>query len=131
MRAGSLFAAAVIASTFLLSLVAQRSIFSLAVWSFTGFAALFTIVVATLNWRRASAAGAFSAVFSAVALWIFFFWRGWGSPGYSVASSGGMPVAVMFLVSTVVLVGVSLVTAPPEEARLARFFPQAPRSSGR
>ncbi len=130
-RAGRIFIAAVIAATFLLSLVARSSIFGLAVWSFTGFAALFPIVVAALYWRRASAAGALSAVFTVVALWIFFFSRGWGSPGYTVADSGVMPVAVMFLVSTVVLIGVSLVTAPPEEARLARFFPQAPRSSGR
>ena len=43
---GRLFVIAIFALTYALSLVSARSIFSLAVWSFTGFAALFPVVVA-------------------------------------------------------------------------------------
>jgi len=120
---GRLFVAGLLAATYLLSLVVDRSIFRLGVWSFTGFAALFPLVVAALYWRRATRAGAFAAVLSAAALWGWFFARGWSQPGYTVGGSGLMPVAVILAVSAAALVGVSLVTRAPEPAVLARFFP--------
>ena len=49
---GRLFVIAIFAITYVLSLVSARSIFALAVWSFTGFAALFPVVVAALFWKR-------------------------------------------------------------------------------
>ncbi len=120
---GRLFVVGVLAVTYLLSLVVNTSIFALAVWSFTGFAALFPLVLAALFWKRSTAAGAIAAVLTVVALWLYFFLDGWQVPGYTVAGSGVMPVAVIFTAAAVVLVAVSLVTRPPEREVLERFFP--------
>lgn len=101
----------------------RRQHLRLAVWSFTGFASLFPIVVAAVYWRRATKHGAIAAVLTVAALWIYFFTDGWQVPGYSVGGSGVMPVAVIFAASATILVVVSLFTRPPEPAVVARFFP--------
>ena len=121
--AGRLFVLGILAVTYLLSLVANTSIFGLAIWSFTGFASLFPIVVAALFWRRATKHGAIAAVLTVVALWIYFFTDGWQVPGYTVGGTGVMPVAVIFAASCLVMVGVSLLTRPPSDRVVARFFP--------
>jgi len=119
---GRLFVAGLLALTFGLSLVASRSIFKLGIWSFTGFAALFPVIVAALFWRRSTKQGAIASVLSVVLMWIFFIQRGWSVPGYTVGGTGIMPVAVMLVVSAVVMVLVSLVTRPPRDEVLSRCF---------
>jgi len=121
--AGRLFVGLILGGTFLLSLVTERSIFRLGVWSFTGFAALLPLVVAALYWKRASRAGAWASTLTVIGLWIFFFLRAGQDPAYTVAGSGVMPVAVVLAAGAAVLVAVSFVTRPPEPARLERFFP--------
>ena len=123
---GRLFVSGILLVTYLISLVAHRSIFRLGVWSFTGFAALFPLVVAAVYWKRSTKAGALASIVSVVVLWIGFFLRGWNDPAYTVGGLGIMPVAVMLLVSSVVLVVVSLMTRPPEPSVVARFFDDAP-----
>ena len=120
--AGRLFVGGLLLVTYLLSLVMSPRIFSLAVWSFSGFAALLPVVVASLYWRRSTAAGASAAVVTVAALWIFFFSRGHDVPNYTVMGTGVMPVAVMFAASALALVVVSLLTRPPGEQTLDRFF---------
>ncbi|MEE8137769.1 MAG: sodium:solute symporter family protein [Thermoanaerobaculia bacterium] len=121
---GRWFVAAVLLVTFLLSTAADRSIFKLGVWSFSGFAALFPLVVAALYWRRSTRQGAIASVLTVAALWIAFFVRGWQEPGYTVGDSGVMPVAVLLAASTAVLVLVSLGTPRLDTATLRRFFPE-------
>ena len=48
------FIIAIVALTYLLSLTAPRSVFSLGVWCFSGFSALFPLVFAALYWRSAT-----------------------------------------------------------------------------
>ncbi len=120
---GRLFVAAVLLVAYLLSFVVNTSIFSLAIWSFTGFAGLFPILVAAIFWRRATRFGAFAAVGVTAALWLYFFAVGWKVPGYTVAGSGVMPVAVLVVASTLTLVLGSLATRPPTLATIERFFP--------
>lgn len=122
-QAGRLFVIAVVAVTYGLSLVVDTSIFALAVWSFTGFAALFPVIVAALFWRRATKQGAFAAIGTVVVFWSYFFLDGWQVPGYTVASTGVMPVAVIFAASVVAMVVVSLLSKPPDEKVVAQFFP--------
>ena len=122
---GRLFVAAVLVVTFLLAQVADRSIFKLAVWSFTGFASLFPVVLAALFWRRSTKTGAFASIVSVVLLWTWFFSLGWETPGYTVGGSGVMPVAVILAVSAVAMVAGSLLTRPPAPEVLRRFFPDA------
>ncbi len=120
---GRLFVVGIFTVTYLLSLVVDRSIFRLGVWSFSGFAALTPLAVAALFWRRSTRAGAYASVATVAALWTGYVVRAWSEPGYTVGGSGLMPVVVMLAASAAALVAVSLVSAPPEPERLARFFP--------
>ena len=119
---GRLFVVGLLAIAYVLSLVSNRSIFKLAVWSFTGFASLFPVLLAALFWKRSTKHGAFASIVSVVVLWTFFFLRGWQTPGYTVGGTGIMPVAVVFGASAVAMVIVSLMTKPPEGDTLRKFF---------
>ena len=127
---GRLFIIAIIAGTYALSLVSARSIFGLAIWSFSGFAALLPIVLAALFWRRSTAAGAVASVVTVAGVWLYFFSKGWGSPDYSVGGTGVMPVAVLVAASAIAMVLVSLWTTPPPVAVVDRFL-AANMGSGR
>ena len=120
---GRLFVGGILSFTYLLSLVLNRSIFKLAVWSFTGFASLFPIVIAALFWRRSTKYGAFASVISVVGLWIYFFIQGWQAPGYTVGGTGIMPVSVIIAVSAMAMVIVSLLSKPPNSTVVQKFFP--------
>lgn len=121
---GRLFVMILLTIVFVLSLLTSRSIFSLGVWSLSGFAALFPVVVGALYWRRSTASGALAAVVSVAVLWVVFLVSSLGAEGeYTVGGSGLMPVAVMFAGASVSLILVSLVTQPPDDELVDRFFP--------
>ncbi|HEX9653407.1 MAG TPA: sodium:solute symporter family protein [bacterium] len=120
---GRIFVVAILAITFLLSQISNRSIFKLGTWSFTGFTALFPIVVAALYWKRSTKYGALASAITVVVLWIAFFIQGWRDPNYTIGGSGLMPVAVMLAASTLAMVSGSLLTKAPDEAILEKFFP--------
>ena len=122
-RVGRFFVAGILSVTYLLSLISNRSIFKLAVWSFTGFSSLFPIVVAALYWKRSTKYGVFASIGSVTVLWSYFFLKGWQTPGYTVGDTGVMPVAVILAVSAVALVSVSLMTKPPHPLTIQKFFP--------
>jgi SSS family solute:Na+ symporter len=123
-RAGRLFVIAILLATFLLSLVTQRSIFRLGVWSFSGFAALFPLVVGALYWRRATRTGALAALLVTAGLWLTLFARSAPGADETLAGTGIMPVAALLAVSAVTLVVGSLLSRPPGPEVLDRFFPQ-------
>ena len=127
--AGRLFILGIVLLIYGMSLVTQRSIFKLAVWSFTGFASLFPVVVAALFWKRSTKYGALGSVLTVVILWSYFFMQGWESPGYTVGSTGVMAVAVILPASALAMVIVSLLTKPPEQLTIEKFFPSEPRTS--
>ena len=120
---GRLFVFGVLCLTYLLSLLLNRSIFKLAVWSFTGFASLFPLVVAALFWKRSTKYGACASVIGVVVLWIYFFIQGWEAPGYTVGGTGIMPVAVILAVSAVAMIIGSLISKPPDPTIIQKFFP--------
>lgn len=130
-----LFIIGIVVITYLLSLGNVRSVFAMGVWCFSGFSALFPIVVAALYWRGLTAAGAISGICAAFTSWCILFYHGTQVPleegGLSEFSLylpiGGesyeiMPVVVMLLSSLVTMVVVSLVTPKPNEETLAKFF---------
>lgn len=121
-QVGRLFVIGVLCITYLISLMVTPSIFRLAIWAFTGFSGLFPIVVAALFWQRSTKHGVFAAVISVILLWLYFFLRNWQTPGYTVGSSGMMPVAILIAVSSVTLIVVSLFTKPPTSQTLEKFF---------
>ena len=129
------FIIGIVVLTYFLSLGNVRSVFALGVWCFSGFTALFPIVVAALYWRGLSAAGAISGIFAAITSWCILFYQGSQVPIEQGGLSkfvlklpiGGesyeiMPVVAMMISSAVTMVLVSLCTAKPSEEKLAKFF---------
>nr|WP_146402207.1 sodium:solute symporter family protein [Pseudobythopirellula maris] len=125
------FIIGIVAITYGLSLFEPRSVFTLGIWCFSGFSALFPLVFAAIYWRGLTKAGAYACVLTAIGVWVYLFREsGYGANGsYTVdLPLGGvtyetMPVATMVLASTVALVVVSLVTPKPKAETLAKFFP--------
>jgi SSS family solute:Na+ symporter len=125
---GRIFTVGILVVTYLLSLVTTRSIFKLGVWCFTGFAALFPVVVAAIFWKRSTKWGAFAATATVAVLWTWFVVHGWKSADYTIADTGIMPVAVILLASTAAMIVGSLLSHPPDPETLAKFFPQEGRT---
>lgn len=127
------FVVAIVLITYLLSLLPQPNIFDLAVWCFSGFASLSPLVFAALYWKRTTRAGAIASVGAMAVTWFYFFQQDILFPSAEATQGaflvlGMMPVAVIFAVSTVALVGVSLVTKPPSDATIRKFFETRTRS---
>jgi len=120
---GRAFVVLIIATTYVLALVFDRSIFKLGIWSFTGFAALLPVVVAALFWKRSTKYGVFAAVLGVTILWLFFFFKGWQNPGYTLGGTGIMPVAALLAVSTAAMIVGSLLSPAPKPNLIERFFP--------
>jgi SSS family solute:Na+ symporter len=120
---GRLFVIGILLVTYLLSLTASRSIFKLGIWSFTGFAGLFPVVLAALFWKRSTKHGVLASIASVVGLWLWFFLEAWSVPDYTLGGTGVIPAAVILAASAAVLIVVSWLTRPPEAPVLGRFFP--------
>lgn len=119
---GRLFVIGILSITYIISLIAKPSIFKLGIWSFTGFAGLFPIVVAALFWKDSTKFGVLGSIISVIVLWLYFFLRHWNTAGYSVGGTGIMPVAVLIFGSTITLIIVSLFTKPPNTETIGKFF---------
>lgn len=120
------FVVGVVAVSYGLSLVAPAGVFSLGIWCFSGFAALFPLIVAALYWRGLTKIGACSAIVVMAALWGYLFYdSGYGAnPKYSFL--GMHQILVLTGATTLVMIGVSLVTPKPSEETLSRFFSETP-----
>jgi len=117
------FITAIVIITFLFTLAEPRSVFTLGIWCFSGYAALFPLVFATIYWRRVTKVGAYAAVIATALCWFLLFRAsGYGANG-SYLVGGMMPVVMMFATCAVTLVVVSLVTKAPSEDTLKKFFP--------
>ncbi|GAA4427082.1 sodium:solute symporter family protein [Bremerella cremea] len=118
------FIIAIVAVTYGLSLLEPRSVFSLGVWTFAGFSSMFPLVFASLYWKRLTKPGAYACVISAFAMWCYFFYDSdfAGNTQYTVLHMN--PAATMVIGSAIAMVVVSLVTRPPSEEHLKRFFPE-------
>lgn len=124
-RMGRLFVVAIVTLTWLLSLVSTRGIFDLGVWCFSGFSGLVPLIVATLYWRRATAAGAIASVLATLISWVVLFAMDTlGSHTGEFLVAGVMPVTFIFGASALAMVGVSLLTKAPAPEAVARFFPE-------
>ncbi len=145
--AGRALVVAVVAVAYVLSLFATKAIYPLGVWCFSGFAALFPLVFASLYWRRVTAAGAIASIVATAIAWVLLFldshlgdkpdylflathagalWHRlvahWADKPDGYLFLGMMPVATIFAASALTLVVVSLVTRPPAREVVDRFF---------
>ena len=142
-----IFIVMIVAITYALSLQNNRSVFAMAIWCFTGFASLFPLVVAALYWKRLTAPGAGAGILAMIGTWFYLFQdSGWGSDRtYTIKLSLGnakqvamegaehvpaaagnvyeiMPVVATFSACLVAMVVVSLITRPPSDKTLDKFF---------
>ena len=123
------FIVVIVAVSYFMALYLQgSSVFSLGVWCFSGFAALFPLVFAAVYWKRASFGGAVGCILATVVTWFYFFYQdifleaGKGHGEYLVADV--MPVTFVFLASVAGMVLGSLLTEPPSKETLKKFFPK-------
>jgi SSS family solute:Na+ symporter len=119
----------IVAITYVLSLQGYRSVFTMAVWCFSGFAGLFPIIFAALYWKRLTAAGALSGTLAMIGSWLYLFQQsGYGANAEFALSPFGnqypiMPVVGILLCSTLAMFVTSLITPPPSQKTLDKFFP--------
>lgn len=120
------FIIGIVGITYACSLAQPPSVFTLGIWCFSGFASLFPLVFAAVYWRGLTKWGAYACVLATISTWIYFFREaGWGkNRTYTIDVAGYevMPVAAIFAASLVALVGVSMITKPPKQETLRKFF---------
>ncbi|VAX42164.1 Acetate permease ActP (cation/acetate symporter) [hydrothermal vent metagenome] len=129
-----LFIIAIVAVTYFFSLFQPRAVFTLGVWCFSGFSSLFPLILAALYWKRLTKAGAYACIIAAAGTWVYLFKQSNFAVNRSYTidlTIGGelyelMPVTGMILASTVAMIIVSLITKPPSDATIAKFFPEKP-----
>ncbi len=141
---------------YIVALITPASIFELAVrFAFSGFAAMAPVMIAALFWKRSTKYGALASTLW-VAAWLLLTWYlqnisdgmapGPGKPpvlifpalGHlfertivNVTVYGFLPVVPMVLGSAVCMIVVSLLTAPPSAATIAKYFsPQMSETHG-
>jgi SSS family solute:Na+ symporter len=117
----------IVATAYVISLCAPRSVFTLGVWCFSGFSSLFPLVFSSLYWKRVTKAGAMACIATAAVVWVLLFAASGCGANREYLFLGMMPVVTIFAASTLALVVVSLATAPPSEEVLERFFPSTHR----
>ena len=99
------------------------------------FTGLFPLVYAAIYWRRLSAAGAIASVLTTLVTWSVLFYRsGFGQnakytfPEAPLHIAGRLavppmlPVVTILAASALALVTVSLLTRPPNQQAMAKFF---------
>ena len=123
------FVVAIVAVTYVLSLIdSSKSVFTMAIWCFSGFAGLFPIVFAALYWRRLTAAGAISGIIAMFGSWLYLFQQArWGSnPSYAIQLYEDVmpikPVVVIFVCTLLAMVITTYLTSPPSDKTLDKFF---------
>ena len=115
---GRIFVVLVTMAAYGFALIARPGIFALAVqYGFSGFAALSPLLVAALFWRRSTKWGAL-----AVALWTAATTLASGMMPPTWTIYGFLPVVPMVIGSCVLMVAVSLLTQPPSDATIARYW---------
>ena len=117
------FIVGIVVVTYLVSLLHPPGIFDLAIWCFTGFTGLVPLIVAALYWKGLTRAGAYACLLVTVASWIYFFVQAGYPPDPKYKFLEMLPVASVFIASSISLVLVSLATRPPGDQTLEKFFP--------
>ncbi|MCM8539308.1 MAG: sodium:solute symporter family protein [Lentisphaeraceae bacterium] len=124
--AGRTFIVLIVVITWGLAQISPPQVFRLAVWCFSGFAALFPIVFAALYWKRATKVGAMASLIVTSVMWCILFFRA-ASTGFSHDSQlilGVMPVTFMFLASAIAMFIGSMLSKPPSDETVQMFFPE-------
>ncbi len=115
------FIVGIVALVYILAMIfIDKNVFDLAVWCFSGFAALTPLVFAALYWRRATKVGAYASIVGVLVTWAIFFFQ---AKGEELLVAGMMPVTFCFLAGVLGMVIGSLASKPPSKETIDRFFP--------
>lgn len=120
-----LFIVAIIAVVYLFALFEPRHVFTLGIWSFSGFVGLFPLVIAALYWRRATTTGATASVVVAGSTWFLLFREAQYGADRTYLFLDMLPAATIFVAASAALILVSLITAAPSHETLRKYFPEA------
>jgi SSS family solute:Na+ symporter len=129
----------------------QRTIFGTGIWCFTAFSSLFPVLLAALFWKRSTKLGIAASTLSvAILVPLFYCLANYGQEekytitsfaqvmedlrtlfttgaNHAVVATGVLPVAVILPIAAAALALFSLVSPPPGDSTLNRFFPQRAR----
>jgi solute:Na+ symporter, SSS family len=108
---------------YLLTFGETRQIFALGTWCFTGYAGLLPLLIAAIYWRRVTKAAAIVSVLATAGVWFWLFAASNYGADRKFLLGGMLPVATVFATCAVSVIVVSLVTKPPSDSTLAKFFP--------
>ena len=127
---GRAFVCLIVVVCYVIGLVSTRSVFALGVWCFTGFTSLVPLVIAALYWKRSNWQGAVACILTVAALWLTFLPKVLGAQGKPFMLFGMLPVVTITAASIAALTVATLLTPPPDEALVEKFFPdeQSPSS---
>lgn len=117
------FIVGIVTVTYLFSLAEPRHVFTLGVWCFSGFSALFPLVFASIYWKRVTTPGAIASILTTALVWFVLFRNAQYGADRGYLFLQMMPAATIFACSAVALVAVSLLTKPPRAEVVARYFP--------
>ncbi len=147
-QTGRLFIVLITMVAYAVALRAPETIFELAIqYAFSGFAALSPLLIAALFWRGSTKWGALAVtLWTASAVVAVAVYQhavpapapgpatvSWSIAGLDVlartpggtAVFGFMPVVPMVIVSGLLMIGVSMLTAKPQQSTIQRYFPPA------
>jgi SSS family solute:Na+ symporter len=126
----------------------QRTIFGTGIWCFTAFSSLFPVLLAALFWKRSTKLGIAASTLSvAILVPLFYCLANYGQEekytivslaqviedvgtllttgaNHAVNPTGVLPVAVILPIAALTLALFSLVSRPPRDSTLDRFFPR-------
>jgi SSS family solute:Na+ symporter len=127
---GRVFIVVIVAICWWLGMILEskrQGVFALGVWCFSGFASLFPLLFSAIYWRRVTKAGAYASVLAAAATWFWLFRDSeFGKKG-ELGHWGFTPVTIIFAAATIALILVSLITPPPSQETINKFFTPSPK----
>ncbi|MFN0135996.1 MAG: sodium:solute symporter [Phycisphaerae bacterium] len=127
---GRIFVILIVLASWLITLaMRQVPIFTLAVWCFSGFSALFPLVFAALYWKRCTKWGAYASILVGIGSGVAFYVMNGQAHGFTSRVEpeiwGLVPAAPMVIFAAIAMVVVSLLTQPPSKATVEKFFSPA------
>ncbi|MFT5467091.1 MAG: SSS family solute:Na+ symporter [Verrucomicrobiales bacterium] len=119
-RIARYFIIGIVALVYILAMLfINKNVFDLAIWCFSGFAALTPIIFGALYWKRATKGGVYACVALVVITWTSLFIM---AGGEEMTIAGMMPAAWIFLAGLIGMVGGSLLSKPPSKETIDKFF---------
>ncbi|MSU64533.1 MAG: sodium:solute symporter family protein [Opitutus sp.] len=117
------FIVVVVILTYAMTFAPPRQIFALGTWCFSGYAGLIPLLLAALYWQRVTKTAAVVSVMVTAGTWLGLFVASNYGADRKFLVGGMLPVATVLAACALSVVVVSLLTKPPPDKTLAKFFP--------